>query len=737
MSTRMVRTIVKGVALVAVLLPGAATAELTPSFGPKQYTRTAPAPQTFTDTFSRCGNQPAQIVVVNGNPNGTRRISSSASVWLNGKQIIAPRELSQKVARIVKPVVLRDLNQLMVALSSTPQSFLTIEIDVLASAAPLSVAGSGASLLDSGTLSSALSIENTGTAAAENVTLTEITLPGGTRTIPASLPFTLGTIPADDSLTLDAAFSGTFTPSGSYPLTVTGTYSVGNAIYCFTLQADLVIPPGAPGSAATSTITAPANQISGAPFPDPPVGTSEEPPENDVFRLTPRGAFVAGATTPTASDVTPAPIGDPPAIVFLRNDALGVPTSDTAEPSGATGGGVTFLTMNPTSQGHPTAAYSTDDGATFHTLDPLKIFGIDEIVPDYDVILGDQVSVYVPQIDRFVWLIQTTRVGYRLAVASPAAIIDSAGTAWTYWNLKPAGFGYAAGTTFDFPDLSVGQTFLYLGCNVAIGRSQGLQVARISLDQLRAGGTIGIEFTHPEDGTVAVHGRLTQSTGDEVFWAGHVDDSKLRIFSLQQASHMYFWRDVGLARTYARDVGASNTPDQQNWLSHLKDSVQGNTRAGVALWFAWTAGPDSVFRQPHIEMVTVDSRNFSFLQQVQIWNDGFAFAYPSLETNGCTGEIGLSLEIGGNGTYENHAVGFWGDFVVYRTTDSAVGVDRFGDYVTIRQRPSTVTNPGNLFTAFGYGVIKDPDFTTFVVPKSVIHHVVFGRPASDCLPIVK
>ena len=89
---------------------------------------------------------------------------------------------------------------------------------------------------------------------------------------------------------------------------------------------------------------------------------------------------------------------------------------------------------------------------------------------------------------------------------------------------------------------------------------------------------------------------------------------------------------------------------------------------------------------------------------MQIWNNSYAFAYPCLATNVCTGEIGLSLEYGGNGNYENHVVGFWGDFVVYITTGSNVGTNRFGDYVTLRQKQGTNDNPGNLFDAFGYGL---------------------------------
>jgi hypothetical protein len=44
--------------------------------------------------------------------------------------------------------------------------------------------------------------------------LTELALQGGTLTTPASLPFSLGTVPADGSVVLDANFSGVFEDRG-------------------------------------------------------------------------------------------------------------------------------------------------------------------------------------------------------------------------------------------------------------------------------------------------------------------------------------------------------------------------------------------------------------------------------------------------------------------------------------------------------------------------------------------
>jgi hypothetical protein len=159
--------------------------------------------------------------------------------------------------------------------------------------------------------------------------------------------------------------------------------------------------------------------------------------------------------------------------------------------------------------------------------------------------------------------------------------------------------------------------------------------------------------------------------------------------------------------------------------------VLGATRSSDALWFAWAAAADNAFPQVHVEMVSLDRASYALQQQVQIWNSDYAFAFPALATNACSGEVGLSLEFGGNANYENHAVGIWGDYAVYATTRSNLGTDRYGDYVTIRQTPPTFANPGNLFTAFGYGYHKSliPGLNR---PETDVRYVVFGRPASSC-----
>lgn len=717
-------------------------ASMTVIFGPTQYTRTAGPPQTFTETFEHCGTTECRIVVINGDADGSHRVSS-ASINLNGRRVVGPRNFNQRVDMIVEPAELAEENELEIRLSSKPGAFLIVSVECVASAADLVAGGPGVSLVDT-TLLSALPIFNIGTAAAENVQLTAITLDEGTLILPTFLPFALGTIPAGDSAVLDTNFVDSFVALETYLLDLEGTYEVGDATYCFDLSSELTVPPDAPGFGTLTEVTVGSAQVSGAPYPSQP----REPGSLDFVNgsrwTVPIGPFVPVVPTPTSTATQPVPgsarartldgelDNGPGPIVFLENNPLNMTSgpfngtaSTVAEPSGSSSGDVIFATANWV------AAVSTDGGNNFTQLDPTTIFPADAVG-----FCCDQIVQYVPSIDRFIWLLQGT--GYRLAVASPAQVGSSGGTAWTYWNLTPEIFGQPTGTGLDYPDLSVGDDFLYMswdaGFGCPTGCRQGFQVARTSLAGLQAEGTITIGFTDPPDGPMAWGSHLVQNTRDEIFWAGHNSNSQMRVFSLQEDSNTYFWRDVGIS-SWARVALSSTTPDGQNWLRGSNGfpgtAVIGGTRTGNQVWFAWNAGTDGNFEQPHVEMVALDrSDDFTPIQQVQIWNNDYAFGYPALATNWCTGEVGLSLEWGGGGNYENHVVGFWGDFVVYVTTASDVGTTRFGDYVTLRREPATGANPGNLFTAFGYGLVAATPPATGTLTD--IRHVVFGRPALSC-----
>jgi len=588
------------------------------------------------------------------------------------------------------------------------------------------------------TLMIALPIANNGGVDATSVMVTGATLRTAPLVSPPTFPVPLGTIAPAGSATFEVSFnSSTLTVNTSYLLIVTGTYQVGGATAGFQLNRFLVLPPASPGSGTLVTTTVNPLNVTGAPFPHQPINFPDD--ANESVPPVPTGPFTPGVPS-ASSQSTPIPAGGivafgvqplaASAVTFSRNTGLGLTSggsngtaSTVAEPSGhSNGNGVVFTAANWT------AAYSINGGNTFTQLDPTTIFPNDVVG-----FCCDQIVQYVPSIDRFIWLLQGN--GFRLASASPQQVINSGGTAWTYWNLPPSVFG-PRGSAFDYPDLSVGNNFLYISWDAACSPNcnGGLQVARIPLAQIQANGTIGIGFTNQSDSNLAWGSHLVQNTLDEIFWAGHNGNSQLRVWSLAESSNTYFWRDVGIS-SWANNAPKSLVPDGNDWLAKNFNGPGGNsfprngvicaTRSSNQLWFAWTAGTDNNFQQPHVEIVTLNrANNFSKIQQVQIWNNSYAFAYPAFSTNACTGEIGMSLEYGGNGNYENHVVGFWGDFVVYVTSGSNVGTNRFGDYVTIRQSFDG-RFLGAFFEAFGYGLnsVPPPGSGT----RTDVRYVVFGR----------
>lgn len=597
--------------------------------------------------------------------------------------------------------------------------------------------------LESDMLLAAASLNNTSRRPAYKVTIDSARLD----TARALTPTFISTddIDANRSATVQANFnSRQLTKAKQHTLVVNGSYQAtqNGPRLRFTVRTVIVLPAAAPGSSTVKKVTVPARRVKGAPYPRQLPKPRSLDQVNGPRWTVPTGRFVPGAPTKdgtqvkSASSVGSTLLGNGSVfqnaryaagpIVFLENNSTNLTgASTTSEPSGGSNGrGVVFATANWL------AGYSTDGGNTFTQLDPTTIFPNDAVG-----FCCDQIVQYVPSIDRFVWLLQGN--GYRLAMASPADIVSSGGTAWTYWNLTPNVFGACAG--FDYPDVSVGSNSIYMGWDAGFGGcSGGFQVVRTSSAGIAAGGTITLEFTDPALGTMAWGSHVMQNTGDEIFWAGHNSNSNMRVFSLAEGSGTYFWRDVGIS-SWPNNAPTSTTPDGRDWLaknfngpggnSFPRNGIIGTTRVGNQLWFAWTAGTDRNFRQAHIQMVTLNrTSSFSVTQQVQIWNPDYAFAYPALATNACTREVGLSFEFGGGGNYENHVVGFWGDFIAYITTGSNVGTTRFGDYVTIRQEPPTDKNRGNLFNAYGYGLNS-------VQPNGVrsdIHYVLFGRPASSC-----
>ena len=181
-------------------------------FGPKQYTRTAGPPNQFTDTFTLPSGTtpPYTLHVVNGNANGTNRISS-ATVTLNGTQILGPSDFGQNVAVIDRTITPQASNTLEIRLTSAPGSFITLTVlDTSAGSQPTALTPNPLNLNAgaTGTLTAMLAPAPT---AAGSLTVSSAN--PAVATVPASVSFTSGQTSVPVTVTAVASGSTTITVS--------------------------------------------------------------------------------------------------------------------------------------------------------------------------------------------------------------------------------------------------------------------------------------------------------------------------------------------------------------------------------------------------------------------------------------------------------------------------------------------------------------------------------------------
>jgi hypothetical protein len=561
------------VAFVVLLFLVSVDAGAAATFGPKQYVRIAGAPQTFTDNFPQCGGGACRLVVINGNADGSARVSSAA-VWLNGVRLVGPRDLNQRVDRIVIPVTLEDTDEIRVDLSSAPGSFLTISVEC--SKFPglrIETGEVGISRWDDGTASLSIPLRNDGPGPAPNVTITNVTAGTGAYAGPTPFAYPGGTIDALRFVSLAALFSGLDT-SAAFPLNVHGTYGPAGACP-FHVTASLSPPPPGNGGTPKFATTVPRKTLADATFYPPlPRGPSRLPNPKSVYRPPigePRNLF---PTPPSASILntakafnpveSPPPGAGPSEVLFFRNAAGGSFNGLPPDPSvaGATPGGFAMFSANTA------VAFSTDRGATFTTVnltqaagftDPSNPARTDFFPQDDGGLCCDQVMHYIPGRNLVVWLLQywspainvggVQRLGQnrlRIAYATPEAAAANFLYAWSWFDVSPTTLGDTTATSWmDYPDLAHSKDWLYINVDHglwntslnAAGNEIGQQVfnarkwfVRASLNDMASGaGSINLVYYEPtKSGLVKAH--FAQSSPDAMYFAALPDSSTLSVF---------------------------------------------------------------------------------------------------------------------------------------------------------------------------------------------------------------
>jgi hypothetical protein len=585
--TAMKPTLCEKLLLLAMLVAAPfsqSTAATAPTFGPSVYTRTAGPSQTFTEVFPRCAGSPCQLVVLNGDVNGRNR-SGSAEIYLNGKQIVGPTNLNQRVAKVIVPVALEDNDEIKVVLNSVPGSQLTISVDCAAFVALRieNSPGVASSIWSDGTVSLSIPLANDGNVTADNVFITNMSAGAGSYAGPTPFAYAAGTLQPDKLQQIYAQFSN-LNGAAAFPLTVSGTYQFGASVCSFQTQASVNPPPAGNGGTPKVTTTVQSFTDSTAvypPAPPPPEADAQTNAENVylpplgqpryLFPAPPVSSSLDRTRAFIPDDQAPAP-GGSSAVSFVRNQKGGNYSSYPPDPSaaGADPSGFVLISANNSSGANDGAvSYSKDFGQTFTTVNLTKGSGFTDpskpsrtdFFPESDGgLCCDQVVHYVPGRNLMIWLLQywspAINVGglaqkgqnrLRIAYATPQAAAADFLHAWRWFDVSPASLGDATVTDWmDYPDLAYSNGFLYISVDHGIwnagkdaaGNVIGQQVSsdrrwmvRASLDDMaNASATIDLISYEPiKGGLVKAH--FAQSAPDTMYYAAQPNTSTLSVFA--------------------------------------------------------------------------------------------------------------------------------------------------------------------------------------------------------------
>jgi hypothetical protein len=420
---------------------------------------------------------------------------------------------------------------------------------------------------------------------------------------------------------------------------------------------------------------------------------------------------------------------------------------DGGEESVATNGrGTVIYAMNWT------AAISSDGGGTFSLLSPTKLF--DNAAGGF---CCDQVVTYIPQVDRFVWVMQYSagQAGVansarpnllRVATATSAELANYDGQRWpgVYYNFGPSSFkslkSPARGESIflDRPFMAFTRSMLYFTVsanNVGGTPSNGTLVWRVPVAEL--GGTVkprsaflgGPSFVRPAQGALPLRGS-TQYFGQRA------TTSRLNIFAWPDNSTSITRYEADVPSTGNADL-ASNAPAGNDWLLRAGGQVSqvstGAATRGGTVWFGWLAGREAVYdvngkqRRDRVhDQPTIEFAGFRFEAGRPVRADydtiefaDYATALPELRAG--QGGLGLSFMFGGPTFGPAHAVGFLRpSYAMALTIRNRIGTSGYGDYVGLAQNP----RERRCYVAAGSSAMPPNDADP--------HFVIFGRKNAGC-----
>ena len=409
-------------------------------------------------------------------------------------------------------------------------------------------------------------------------------------------------------------------------------------------------------------------------------------------------------------------------VVLLSNLALddaatAGQTSSVGEPSLACNGSEVFVT------GNWYATKTTDDGSSWSYVSPYTL-----LPPAAGGFCCDQTVMFNPARNLLVWLLQYSRQDatnvLRIAVKDGGTLGDDA---WHWWDLAPAAVNPAwSSEWFDYNHAALSENFLYVATNVFNGNAWTRSVVfRLPLNVMQERGQLSYEYF---ESTTNFSLRCTQGARDTMYFVSHVDTRTVRLFSWPEASASVTQADVNVAPWQAGRYVATG-PDGTNWLARCDPRITAAWVARGVIGFMWSANRKPPQRpMPYVRVVRLAEATRAIIDQPDLWNDKYAYAYPDTCPSG-DGVVGVTVFRGGGSRHPGHLVGFWDDatgaWVLKGTRDSTHGPsdDKWGDYLSCRPNAPD----GSSWIAAGY-TLQGGSTQTSIEPRVVRFGIGNGGP---------
>jgi CARDB protein len=413
--------------------------------------------------------------------------------------------------------------------------------------------------------------------------------------------------------------------------------------------------------------------------------------------------------------------------------------------------------------GNTFAAASTDGGRTFRDLNLTATDGTAVFPSAAGGVCCDQRVVYIPSVDRFVWIVQywngamgakdeARPNAMRLATATSAEFLGSGGRRWTQYVFTPSDFGLTnrrdRGALIDHPSLVYTSGHLYMTfLSINGAREFGTQIVRIPLREL--GGSIHYPNYRNVGGSEIIPAQNQPGGSTYQYFAHFITNTRLEVIEANDSRPSVLQLEVDVP-TVGNRFYRSVTPNGDDWMLRTAKKaaldVFSGARAGRKVWFAWVAGREAIYKlsngkigrvkvhdQPAIEAIAMDFVTFRRTDYETIEYDRLAANSPEIRAN-AAGEVGISYRLGGPSLIPSHAVGFLRDDYAAAIIASGTGDEgavpggaASHDYSGLAVDPAQP----KCFVAAG-AAVKAP--AGMFQPADYVdpHYAVFGRARAAC-----